>query len=463
MNQAYIPIAYLIASVCFILTLQGLSSPKHARAGNALGSVGMLIAVVGTLLLKDIESFRFIVPGLIIGSLIGAAMSIWIPMTKMPERIALSHSFGGLAAALVGVVEYLHLGGDYLSAHRFIMGALALEVFLGFLTFTGSIMAFGKLQGLITGAPVTWKGQNGTNITMFLGALVLLGFLVRDPTQSILFYLMGALGLAVGILAVLPIGGADMPVVISLLNSYAGLASASTGFALGNPVLIIAGALDGTSGFLLSMKMSQAMNRSFANVLFGAFGTGDSSAAAGGATAGGAAYNLATVDDAAGVLDAAQSLIVVPGYGMAVSQAQHATRELAQVLEGKGATVKYAVHPVAGRMPGHMNVLLAEANVPYDQIFDLDDINDEFARTDAVLVVGANDVVNPAAKDNPGSPIYGMPVFNVEQARAVIVLKRSVNTGFAGIENELFVRPNTMMVLGDAKKTLREFTTALKG
>jgi NAD(P) transhydrogenase subunit beta len=464
MIQSYIPLAYLIASVCFILTLQGLSSPKHARAGNALGSVGMLIAVVGTLLLKDIESFRFIVPGLIIGSLIGASMSIWIPMTKMPERIALSHSFGGLAAALVGVVEYIHLGGAYLTGHRFIMGALALEVFLGFLTFTGSIMAFGKLQGLITGRPVTWKGQNGTNITMFLGALVLLVFVVQDPTRAFVFYLMGALGLAVGILAVLPIGGADMPVVISLLNSYAGLASASTGFALGNPVLIIAGALDGTSGFLLSMKMSQAMNRSFANVLFGAFGTGDSSGAAtGGASAAGAAYNLATVDDAAGVLDAAQSLIIVPGYGMAVSQAQHATRELAQMLEGKGATVKYAVHPVAGRMPGHMNVLLAEANVPYDQIFDLDDINDEFARTDAVLVVGANDVVNPAAKDNPGSPIYGMPVFNVEQARAVIVLKRSVNTGFAGIENELFIRPNTMMVLGDAKKTLREFTTALKG
>ncbi len=463
MNQSLIPIAYLIASVCFILTLQGLSSPKHARGGNLLGSIGMLIAVVGTLLLKDIETFKWIVPGLIIGSLIGAAMSIWIPMTKMPERIALSHSFGGLAAALVGVVEYIRLVGKP-ELTRFIMGALALEVFLGFLTFTGSIMAFGKLQGIITGRPVTWKGQNGTNITMFLGALVLLGFLVVDPTRAFLFYLMGALGLTVGILAVLPIGGADMPVVISLLNSYAGLASASTGFALGNPVLIIAGALDGTSGFLLSMMMSKAMNRSFANVLFGAFGTGDGggAAATGGAAGSGPAYNLASLEDAAGVLDAAQSLIVVPGYGMAVSQAQHATRELAQVLEGKGASVKYAIHPVAGRMPGHMNVLLAEANVPYDQIFDLDDINDEFARTDAVLVVGANDVVNPAAKDNPGSPIYGMPVFNVDQARAVIVLKRSVNTGFAGIENELFVRPNTMMVLGDAKKTLRELTTALK-
>ncbi|HZF11497.1 MAG TPA: NAD(P)(+) transhydrogenase (Re/Si-specific) subunit beta [Thermoanaerobaculia bacterium] len=462
MNQAYIPIAYLIASVCFILTLQGLSSPKHARAGNLLGSIGMLIAVVGTLLLKDIESFRWIVPGLIIGSLIGAAMSIWIPMTKMPERIALSHSFGGLAAALVGVVEYIHIQGTPELTH-FKMGALALEVFLGFLTFTGSLMAFGKLQGVITGAPVTWKGQNAINISMFLGALVLLVFVVLDPTRSFIFYFMGVLGLTVGVLAVLPIGGADMPVVISLLNSYAGLASASTGFALGNPVLIIAGALDGTSGFLLSMKMSKAMNRSFANVLFGAFGTGEgTAAAAAGGSAGGAAYNLASLEDAVGVLDAAQSLIIVPGYGMAVSQAQHATRELAQILEGKGTTVKYAVHPVAGRMPGHMNVLLAEANVPYDQIFDLDDINDEFARTDAVLVVGANDVVNPAAKDNPGSPIYGMPVFNVDQARAVIVLKRSVNTGFAGIENELFVRPNTMMVLGDAKKTLRELTQGLK-
>jgi proton-translocating NAD(P)+ transhydrogenase subunit beta len=461
MSQSSIHLAYLVASVCFILTLQGLSSPKHARQGNLLGSIGMLIAVVATLLLSEIVSFKWIVPGLIIGSLIGAAMSIWIPMTKMPERIALSHSFGGLAAALVGVVEYVRPEGVAHSGDHFKMAALALEVFLGFLTFTGSLMAFGKLQGLITGAPVTWKGQNAINISMFFGALVLLVLVVRDPSLAILFFLMGAIGLVVGVLAVLPIGGADMPVVISLLNSYAGLASASTGFALGNPVLIIAGALDGTSGFLLSMKMSKAMNRSFANVLFGAFGTGEGSAAAP-AGAAGAAYNLASLEDAVGVLDAAQSLIVVPGYGMAVSQAQHALRELAQVLEAKGTTVKYAVHPVAGRMPGHMNVLLAEANVPYDQIYDLDDINDEFARTDAVLVVGANDVVNPAAKDNPGSPIYGMPVFNVDQARAVIVLKRSVNTGFAGIENELFVRPNTMMVLGDAKKTLREMTTGLK-
>jgi len=337
-------------------------------------------------------------------------------------------------------------------------------VFLGFLTFTGSLMAFGKLQGILPGAPITYKGQNLSNIGMFVAALALLVLLVLDPSRTALFYVMGTIGLFVGVLFVIPIGGADMPVVISLLNSYAGLAAAATGFALNNYVLIIAGALDGTSGFLLSLKMSQAMNRSFANVLFGAFGKVEVPAA-GAAPAGGAGvnYNQATVDEAVAVMEAAQSLIVVPGYGMAVSQAQHAVRELAQILEGRGATVKYAIHPVAGRMPGHMNVLLAEANVPYDQLFDLDDINDEFARTDAVLVVGANDVVNPAAKTNPGSPIYGMPVFNVEQARAVIVLKRSFNPGFAGIENDLFVKPNTMMVLGDAKKTLREMTTHLKG
>jgi NAD(P) transhydrogenase subunit beta len=451
---------YLIASVCFILALQGLSSPTHARRGNLIGALGMLVAVVGTLYFAQILTFTWIAIGLMIGSAIGAAMSIWIPMTKMPERIALSHSFGGLAAALVGVSEYHHRIGSPEGIDRFTMTALGLEVFLGFLTFTGSLMAFGKLQGLITGAPVTWKGQNAINITMFFGALALLVVVVVDPHQSAVFYATGVIGLIVGVLAVLPIGGADMPVVISLLNSYAGLASASTGFALGNPVLIIAGALDGTSGFLLSMKMSEAMNRSFANVLFGAFGQVAPTPEGGPAPA--ANYNLATVEDAVGVLSAAQSVIVVPGYGMAVSQAQHAVRELAQALEANGATVKYAIHPVAGRMPGHMNVLLAEANVPYDQLYDLDDINDEFARTDVALVVGANDVVNPAAKTTPGSPIYGMPVFNTEEARAVIVLKRSMNTGFAGIENDLFIKPNTMMVLGDAKKTLREFIAGVK-
>ncbi|MGE5234264.1 MAG: NAD(P)(+) transhydrogenase (Re/Si-specific) subunit beta [Acidobacteriota bacterium] len=460
MIEAWVPLAYLIASVCFILTLQFLSSPKHARIGNLLGSIGMLIAVVATLMLEEIHVYRWIVPGLIIGSLIGAAMSIWIPMTKMPERIALSHSFGGLAAALVGVAEYVHRGA---TIPRVSIGALGFECFFGFLTFTGSLMAFGKLQGLITGSPLTYKGQNISNIGMFLSAFVLLVLFLLNPGQGVFLYTIGGLGLLLGVLFVLPIGGADMPVVISLLNSYAGLAAASTGFALGNYVLIIAGALDGTSGFLLSLKMSAAMNRSFGNVLFGAFGTGDAPAAgAAGAPSINARYNQATVEDATEVLQAAQSVIVVPGYGMAVSQAQHTVRELQQALEARGTSVKYAIHPVAGRMPGHMNVLLAEANVPYDQLFDLDQINDEFARTDVVLVVGANDVVNPAAKTNPGSPIYGMPVFNVEQSRAVIVLKRSFNPGFSGIENDLFYQPNTMMVLGDAKATLRQFVAGLK-
>jgi NAD(P) transhydrogenase subunit beta len=458
-TSPYLTLAYLVASVCFIWALQALSSPRHARQGNAIGAFGMLVAVVGTLTLTGIVDYRWIAAALVVGSLIGAAMAIWIPMTKMPERIALSHSFGGLAAALVGVAEYVHRG-DALS--RFTMGALGFEVFFGFLTFTGSLMAFGKLQGILPGAPITYKGQNASNIALFFSALALLVLLVMAPSRSVLFYLMGVIGLAVGVLAVIPIGGADMPVVISLLNSYAGLAASATGFALNNYVLIIAGALDGTSGFLLSLKMSQAMNRSFANVLFGAFGGQVEAGPAAGPAGATANYNLATVEDAVGVLQAAQSVIVVPGYGMAVSQAQHAVRELAQALEANGATVKYAIHPVAGRMPGHMNVLLAEANVPYDQLYDLDDINDEFPRTDVALVVGANDVVNPAAKNTPGSPIYGMPVFNVDEARTAIVLKRSMNPGFAGIENELFVQPNTMMVLGDAKKTLREFIAGVK-
>jgi NAD(P) transhydrogenase subunit beta len=384
-------------------------------------------------------------------------------MTKMPERIAFSHAFGGLAAALVGVTEYytaIHAGHE-LGALK--MGALGFECLLGALTFTGSLMAFGKLQGVITGAPITYPLQNATNIGLFLAALGTTVYMILFPHTETVFYGMLAVGFALGVLVVLPIGGADMPVVISLLNSYAGLAACATGFALGNNILIIAGALDGASGFLLSIMMSKAMNRSFANVLFGAFGTGESKPGAGATKpASGASYNEGTIEEAVEVLRAAQSVIVIPGYGMAVSQAQHAVRDLMNGLMSKGANVKYAIHPVAGRMPGHMNVLLAEANVPYDQLFDLDDINDDFARTDVVLVVGANDVVNPAAKTNPGSPIFGMPVFNVDQARTAIVLKRSMNTGFAGIENDLFVSPNTMMVLGDAKKTLTNLNGALK-
>ena len=475
-----VALAYLAASILFILCLRGLSSPEQGRRGIFLGELGMLIAVVATLLKKEIISYEWILGGLVLGGGIGTAISLKIPMTKMPERIAFSHAFGGLATALVGVAEFHKLrdlsaalpaappAGEAVhhveALNRLTMGALGFEVFLGALTFTGSIMAFGKLQGVITGAPVTWKGQNFMNLGAFLGAIGLLVYQVifLSASPQWMFFSMCAIGGVVGITAVLPIGGADMPVVISLLNSYAGLAACATGFALKSNILIISGALDGSSGFLLSMMMSKAMNRSFSNVLFGAFGTADGTAAP---TAGGPAkgFNEATIEDAAAVLQASQSVIVVPGYGMAVSQAQHAVRDLASALEKRGTEVKYAIHPVAGRMPGHMNVLLAEANVPYDSLFDLDMINDDFARTDAVLVVGANDVVNPGAKTDTSSPIYGMPVFNVEQARSVIVLKRSMNTGFSGVENELFFLPNTMMVLGDAKKTILGLASAMKG
>jgi H+-translocating NAD(P) transhydrogenase subunit beta len=457
--------SYLVASLCFIMTLQGLSSPKTARRGVLLGVLGMSAAVLGTAFLHpDIKTYEWIAMAFIVGSVVGGAMSIWIPMTKMPERIALSHAFGGLAAALVGIAEYQHrLGQGHLD--RITAGALGFEVFFGFITLTGSLMAFGKLQGVITGAPITYPGQNFSNVAMFILTSVALIWVITDPSQFNVFLAIGVVGLALGVLFVLPIGGADMPVVVSLLNSYAGLAAAATGFALDNKVLIIAGALDGTSGLLLSMMMSKAMNRSFANVLFGAFGTGDSSAAAaapaGGAATSNANINQASVEEAAELFKSAQSVIIVPGYGMAVSQAQHAVKDLAAALEKNGCTVRYAIHPVAGRMPGHMNVLLAEANVPYDQLFDLDDINDDFRQTDIALIVGANDIVNPAAKTSPQSPIYGMPVFNVEQSRTVMILKRGLGSGFSGIENELFVQPNTVMVLGDARKTLMSVVSEL--
>jgi NAD(P) transhydrogenase subunit beta len=457
-------LCYIVSAVLFILCLRGLSGPQSARRGLVLGEIGMLIAVVGTLLHREIVTYEWIIVGILAGSTIGVAISAWIPMTKMPERIAFSHAFGGLATALVGVAEYLR---EAEGLALFKMAALGFETFLGFLTFTGSLMAFGKLQGVITGAPVTWKFQNYINIGLFFGALVAIGYLVflhatgGDPQlMNELFFGIAGTGLALGVMAVLPIGGADMPVVISLLNSYAGLAACATGFALGSQILIISGALDGSSGFLLSMLMSKAMNRSFANVLFGAFGTALEPGKGPAQIA--KSFNEATVEDAGAVLKASQSVIFVPGYGMAVSQAQHAVRDLAASLERRGVEVKYAIHPVAGRMPGHMNVLLAEANVPYDKLFDLDDINDDFARTDAVIVVGANDVVNPAAKKDPSSPIYGMPVFNVEHSRSVIVLKRSMNPGFSGVENELFFQQNTMMVLGDAKKTLLSMIGELK-
>jgi NAD(P) transhydrogenase subunit beta len=451
-------VALFVASMCFLVGLRMLTNPETARRGMQMAVLGMILGVAGTLVHKDIVSYWWIIGGLIVGTVIGVPMGLLIPMTKMPERIALSHAGGGLAVALVGVAEYM---SGHVTHSRFAMGAVSFEVIMGAITFTGSLMAFGKLAELIPGKPMTFPGQNAINFILLAGAFAALVVLVVQPQLTWLFYGLAVGALFLGILLVLPIGGADMPVVICLLNSYAGLAASASGFALDNNVLIICGALDGGSGFILALIMSKAMNRSFANVLFGAFGS-EQAAGGGGAASGGVARE-ATIEDAAEELKLAQSVIFVPGYGMAVAQAQHAVRDLANALQAQGSTVKYAIHPVAGRMPGHMNVLLAEANVPYDQRFELDAINDEFERTDIAIVVGANDVVNPAAKNTPGSPIFGMPILNADAARRVFVLKRSMKPGFAGIENELFVMDKTRMVFGDAKGTLGKLTGAVKG
>ncbi|MGE5218110.1 MAG: NAD(P)(+) transhydrogenase (Re/Si-specific) subunit beta [Chloroflexota bacterium] len=458
MTDSIAELAYLIASLLFILGLRGLRAPESARRGLVLAEAGMLIAIVATLLRHHLVHYEWIVAGVVIGSAIGTAMAVLIPMTKMPERIALSHAFGGLAAALVGVSEYYRHGG-WLSVGK--MAAVGFEVMLGAVTFTGSLMAFGKLQGMIAERPLTHRFQNALNLSLSLTTLAVIGYLIASAAAPFLFYIVVGLSFLLGILLVLPIGGADMPVVISLLNSYAGLAAAATGFALSNSVLIVCGALDGASGFFLSIVMSKAMNRSFANILFGAFGKHANSSDAREQEIRKAARS-ATLEDALIMLKNAASVIIIPGYGMAAAHAQHAVRELGDLLERRGATVKYAIHPVAGRMPGHMNVLLAEANVRYDHLFDIDAINSEFPATDLALVVGANDVVNPAAKHDPHSPIYGMPVLDAELARSVLVLKRSMSPGFARIENELFLRPNAMMLFGDARATLSELVRALK-
>jgi NAD(P) transhydrogenase subunit beta len=448
---------YLAASIFFILGLRSLTKPDSARRGMQQAAVGMLLAVAGTLLHHEIVEYHWIAAGLVLGSLVGYPMGMWVPMTAMPQRIAASHMFGALAATLVGIAEFSKLGDGALVT-RPLMGALGFEVLFGSLTITGSLMAFGKLQGLVPGVPVTFRGQNAVNGLLFAAAVGLFLLLVWAPATPWAFYLVVGLGLVVGVSLVLPIGGADMPVVISLLNSYAGLASSATGFAIGNNVLIIAGALDGASGFILSIIMSKAMNRSFGNVLFGAFGKPQESTR----PAVGLTVRSITAEDAAIQLAYAQKVIVVPGYGMAVAQAQHAVKELAALIEKNGGEVKYAIHPVAGRMPGHMNVLLAEADIPYDKLKEMDEINPEFPSCDVALVIGANDVVNPAARNDKGSPIYGMPILDVDQARSVIVLKRSMNPGFAGIENELFYSERTSMLFGDAKASLQKLAEQVK-
>jgi len=450
-------LAFLLASLLFVFGLHNLRAPETSRRGVLLAGFAMAIAVAGTLFGNDLVRYDWIVVGVAVGSAVGIAMALFIPMAKMPERIALSHAFGGLAAALVGIAEYSRHGGA-LSAAK--IAALGFEVLLGAVTFTGSLVAFAKLQGTIAERPLTHRLQNGLNMTVLAAALAAIAYLTVHPADFQLFYAMVGGAFLLGVLLVLPIGGADMPVVISLLNSYAGLAAAATGFALSNTVLIVCGALDGASGFFLSLAMSKAMNRSFSNIIFGGFGQENRTDQAG--DGGRQSSPGATINDALIVLTSARSLIIVPGYGMAAARCQHVLRELAELLEQRGVTVKYAIHPVAGRMPGHMNVLLAEANVPYDKLYDIDAINSEFASTDVALVVGANDVVNPAAKHDPNSPIYGMPILDAESARTVIVLKRGMSPGFAKIDNELFARPNTMMLFGDANKTLTELVRALK-
>ena len=418
-----------------------------------LAQLGMLMAVLGTLVQREIVSYEWIMAGLLLGSTIGLAMGIWVPMTAMPQRTALSHAFGALAAALVGISEY-YLHGAKLG--QFTMGAIGFEVLFGSLTTTGSLVAFAKLQGLMPGVPLVYKGQNVFNLSLLAVTVGCFIWLLNSPGATLVFYLMLALAFVFGILLVLPIGAADMPVVISLLNSYAGLASAATGFAISNKVLIIAGTLDGGSGFILSIVMCKAMNRSITNVLFGAFGSISETATA--VEAGD--MRETSAEDIGVQLAYARQVVFVPGYGMATAQAQHALRELANVLEEKGVTVKYAIHPVAGRMPGHMNVLLAEANVPYSQLYELEHINPEFPATDVVVVVGANDVVNPDARDNAKSPIAGMPILEVDRAKSVIVLKRGRGKGFSGLENPLFFKSNCKMLYGDAKESLTHLVQA---
>jgi NAD(P) transhydrogenase subunit beta len=454
-----IQLAYLLAAVLFTLGLHNLSSPRTAPRGNVLAAVGMLIAVVATLLMQQVVSFTVILAGLVVGSALGAVLALRIQMTAMPQMVALLNGFGGLASALVASAELLSYVREAQEPTGIVPVAIVLGMLIGGITFTGSLIAFAKLQELMRGAPISFPGMNVFNIVLLLGALVLGGMLVMEPLDLPVYGGIAAASLLLGVLFVIPIGGADMPVVISLLNSYSGLAACATGFVLGNSGLVISGSLVGASGLILTKIMCDAMNRSLANVLFGAVGTDSGGAAGAGPTGTVKGY---TPEDAAVIFGNAQSVIVVPGYGMAVAQAQHAVRELSDVLEKQGIQVRFAIHPVAGRMPGHMNVLLAEADVSYDKLVEMDEINPEFPETDVALVLGANDVVNPSARTEKGSPIYGMPILDVDKAKNVFVIKRSMNPGFAGVQNPLFFNDNTMMIFGDAKQTVLAIIEAIK-
>ncbi len=456
-----VKLLYLAAAVLFILGLKRLSSPATARGGNAMASFGMLIAIVATLIFGQILSFTGIIIAMIVGSLVGAIAAKTVKMTQMPQMVALLNGFGGGASALVASAEFLRLTSTGQAIPLNTAISIQLGVLIGAVTFSGSLIAFGKLQELVTGRAVTYPLQKTFNALMFLGTLALMVLLIVSPGQTTAFYVLVGVALLLGVLSVIGIGGADMPVIISLLNSYSGIAAAMTGFVINNHGLIIAGALVGASGLILTKIMCKAMNRSLANVLFGAFGATPQAIGPAG-DAGDRTVREVSADDAATMLAYARSVIVVPGYGLAVAQAQHEVREMADLIERRGGTVKYAIHPVAGRMPGHMNVLLAEANVPYDQLKDLDTINPEFERCDVALVIGANDVVNPDARSNPASPLYGMPILDVDKARHVIVMKRSLNPGFAGVDNPLFYLENTSMFFGSAKDSVAKLVAGIK-
>ncbi|UZQ54473.1 NAD(P)(+) transhydrogenase (Re/Si-specific) subunit beta [Trichothermofontia sichuanensis B231] len=456
-----IQLSYLLAASLFIFGLKQLGSPATARQGNGLAAVGMAIAIIATLLDRQVVNYEMVLVGILIGSLIGLVIAKTVAMTDMPQMVGILNGLGGAASALIAIAEFWRLQGTAsvpLDANL----TICLGVLIGGVTFTGSLMAFAKLQGLITGAPITFPLQQPVNALLLAGFVVGSLYLLIHPYSLNVFWGLVAISLILGVLFVIPIGGADMPVVISLLNSYSGLAASAAGFILYNNMLIIAGALVGASGLILTNIMCKAMNRSLANVLFSAFGTSEGTAAAG---AGGQTDRVVhTIDPEEGamMLGYARSVVIVPGYGMAVAQAQHSVRELADQLERLGVDVKYAIHPVAGRMPGHMNVLLAEANVPYTQLYDMDDINPEFERVDVALVIGANDVVNPAAREDPSSPIYGMPILDVDRAQHTIVIKRGMSTGFAGVDNSLFYKDKTLMLFGNAKDMVSKLVAEVK-
>ena len=470
MKENLILIAYIISAILFIIGIKRLGKVDTARQGNFLSAVGMLIAIVATLFMMDAIPLEWVITGIAIGAIIGAVSATKVAMTAMPEMVAVFNGFGGGASALVASAEFLKIhGGSAANNDTTTLITIMLSVIIGSLTFTGSFIAWGKLQGKISGQPITYPGQNMVNGLILVGMFIF-GYLAVTNMSSFVaettdinmlwFPIVIAIGLILGILSVLPIGGADMPVVISLLNSYSGIAAAMTGFVLHNHALIVSGCLVGASGLFLTNIMCKGMNRSLGNVLFSAFGKVDKSVVQ--KTTTGVTVKEMSPDNAAFTMQAAESVIIVPGYGMAVAQAQHEVRKLSDELEKIGVDVKFAVHPVAGRMPGHMNVLLAEANISYDKLFDMDEINDDFAGTDVALIIGANDVVNPAARHDESSPIYGMPILNVDQAKTTFVLKRSMNPGFAGIGNELFGYDNNYMVFGDAKATVSQFVETLK-